>query len=549
MNEMDELSRFRAEVPDRGTARAAEIFRTALANELSSERHSVPRVRNRFRELRPTWRAAIAVPLALGLAAGLAVAVLPGSQAPQPLTATLLADRAAAAALTDPTVPAGQWIYEVTEHAIPAVIHRAGLHNPMMQDGWMTADGTLNYGAGIIGDPIFPYGKLNSLPRDPAALLKYFRGQDPVASDDNSSVEFGQIRSMLFGMVLPPWLKAEMYHALALIPDVQVRQNVKDIAGRAGVAFLLPQTKQSDQQEIILDASDYHLLADAHWSNPSNPATFDETAILQEYRVAELGSTQPSTAPPSAAELAAERLVWDGSNSVRPPARYTPDQWLYRDLRTGGTDRQVWATVDDTVQAQYLNGTLRVCQRTDPCAAAEQWLVPAGPSYSLVYPGPAFTQAELAKLRKESLKQRMAAQQKAQKAAKAQPALPEYPRPLLDKLNSYSTGCADVAGDCNAVNVVANMLTGYGNDAYTASSWFLSLADVPGVSVQQVTDSAGQQVTEFTFPAQDGVTGILVSGGSFVPDGFHYVGYVRDGQQTLVVKEAVVSGPGALPSH
>jgi len=546
MNEMDQLSRFRAEIPDRGTARAEEIFRTALAEELSSKRPVVPRPRKPFRQLNPRWRLAIAAPLALGLVAGVTVAVMP-SGPPAPLTATLLADRAAAAALTDPTVPAGQWIYEVTEHSLPAGIHRAGVPNPMTQDGWMTADGTLNYGAGSIGSPIFPYNKLDSLPRDPAALIKYFRSQDPVKSDDNSSVEFGQIDQMLFGMVLPPWLEAEMYHALALIPDVQVRQNVKDIADRAGVAFLLPQTKQSEQQEVILDASDYHLLADAHWDNPSTPAPDIETAILQEYSVAELGSTQPSTTPPSAAELAAERLLWDGSNSVQPPARYTPDQWLYRDLRTGGNDRQVWATVDDTVQAQYVDGTLQVCKRTDPCAAAEQWLVPAGPSYSLVYPGPAFTQAELAKLRKESLKQRMAAQQKAAKAAKAEPTLPEYPRPLLDKLNSYSTGCTDVADDCNAVNVVANMLTGYGNDPYDASNWFLALADVPGVSIQPVTDSAGQQVTEFTFPAQDGVTGILASGGSFVASGFHYVGYVRDGQQTLILNQALVSGPGVLP--
>lgn len=34
MNEMDELSRFRAEIPDRGTAGAEEIFRAALTEEL-----------------------------------------------------------------------------------------------------------------------------------------------------------------------------------------------------------------------------------------------------------------------------------------------------------------------------------------------------------------------------------------------------------------------------------------------------------------------------------------------------------------------------------
>jgi hypothetical protein len=119
MNEMDELSRFRAKVPDRGTTHAEEIFRAALAEELSSERHVVSPPRNRFRRLRPPWRLVIAVPLALGLAAGVTVAVLPSGQ-PE-LTVQLLADRAAAAALNSRVIPpgpgsaAGRWVYEQTE--------------------------------------------------------------------------------------------------------------------------------------------------------------------------------------------------------------------------------------------------------------------------------------------------------------------------------------------------------------------------------------------------------------------------------------------------
>ena len=167
MNETDELSRFRAEIPDRGTTRAEEIFRAALAEELSSERRPVPPPWNRFRALRPKWRLAIAAPLALALVAGVTVAVLPSS--PPVLTAKLLADRAAAAALTAPEVPAGQWIYVVTEHTFPGR-HPAGVPSPFVQDGWMTADGTISDGAGISGNPIYPYDKLGSLPRDPAKL-------------------------------------------------------------------------------------------------------------------------------------------------------------------------------------------------------------------------------------------------------------------------------------------------------------------------------------------------------------------------------------------
>jgi hypothetical protein len=551
MNEIDELSRFRAAVPDRGTARAEDIFRASLTKDLSSERPVVSPPRNRFRRLRPTWRAAVAAPLALGLAVGVTVAVLPsGRQAPVRLTATLLGDRAAAAALTDPTVPAGQWIYEQTEHTLPAEVRRPpGVPYPIVQAGWMTADGTITYGgAGIIGNPIYPYSKLGSLPRDPAKLDAYFVSLDPVKTDNRSLVAFSQIQSMLFGMVLPPWLEAEMYHALALIPDVQVKDSVTDIAGRAGVAFLLPPTKQSEQLEIILDASDYHLLAQANWVNPGNPSTLHETAILKEYPVAELGSTQPSTTPPTAAELAAEKIDFYEEYEYAPPKinHVAPGQWLYRELRTGGKEQEIWATADDSAQAQYVNGTLQVCQRTEPCAASEQWLMPAGPSYSLIYPPyPQPTKAEV-KQYMYDLEHHIKAKSPFQ-PAKPLPTLPPFPRPLLDKLNTYSTGCADVAGDCNAVNVAANVLTGYGNYPYLDSSWFLALADVPGVSVQHVTDAAGNKDIAFTFPSQDGVTAILVNASLLSAGTIQYEGYVRDGQQTLVISQAPVSGPGVQP--
>jgi hypothetical protein len=547
MNEMDELSRLRAEIPDRGAARAEEIFRAALIEELSSsERRLVSPPRNRFRLLRPKWHLAIAAPLALGLVAGVTVAVLPSS--PPVLTAQLLADRAAAAALTDPDVPAGQWIYVETENTF-AGRRPAGVPSPMVQDGWMTADGTISDGAGISGNPIYPYDKLDSLPRDPAQLDAYFVSLDPVKTDNHSAVEFSQIDAMLFGMVLPPWLQAEMYRALALIPTIQVRQDVKDIAGRAGVAFLLPQTKQSEQQEIILDTSDYHLLAHADWDNLSQPSPTTETAVLQEYPVAELGSTQPSTTPPSAAELAAEKIDFYEEYEYYTPKinHVAPGQWLYRDLRIDGNDQEVWATADDSEQAAYVNGTLQVCHRTDPCAASEQWLMPVGPSFTLIYPQyPRPTKAELKQYRYDLMHHKVPRPLRPSKPVKL-PTLPEYPRPLLDKLNAYSTGCADVAGDCNVVNVAADVLTGYGNYPYLDASWFLALADVPGVSLQHITDAAGQQDIAFTFPSQDGVTAILVNASLLNKGEIQYEGYVRNGHQTLVQHQALVSGPGVRP--
>ena len=104
-----------------------------------------------------------------------------------------------------------------------------------------------------------------------------------------------------------------------------------------------------------------------------------------------------------------------------------------------------------------------------------------------------------------------------------------------------------MAGDCNVVNVAANVLTGYGNYPYLDASWFLALADVPGAGLAHITDAAGHQDLEFTFPAQDGVTGILVNATLLDKGEIQYEGYVRDGQQTLVLNQTLVSGPGVRP--
>jgi hypothetical protein len=75
---------------------------------------------------------------------------------------------------------------------------------------------------------------------------------------------------------------------------------------------------------------------------------------------------------------------------------------------------------------------------------------------------------------------------------------------VLAQFNSYSTGCTDVAGDCNAVNAIANVATGYGRGFDTLDLPFLLLADIPGVTVAHVTDVAGRADIAFRFPFTDG---------------------------------------------
>ena len=144
--------------------------------------------------------------------------------------------------------------------------------------------------------------------------------------------------------------------------------------------------------------------------------------------------------------------------------------------------------------------------------------MPAGPAYPVVHPAPE------------------------PGPAPSEPMLPGDPQALLDTLNTYRAGCTDPAGYCNAAGVVANIVIGYGNVGITPLTWYFSLADVPGVTVQRITDAAGRADVEFSFPFPDGVTGILLDASSY-----QFAGYVNSGAQTLLLRQANVSGPGVLP--
>jgi hypothetical protein len=193
--------------------------------------------------------------------------------------------------------------------------------------------------------------------------------------------------------------------------------------------------------------------------------------------------------------------------------------------------RHVWATGDDSKQATDVNGTVQVCSRSAACANSTQWLMPAGPSFTLVYP---------VYLRRRFLIGPHPIK-KPHPIKNLPPRLPVLPA-LLPKLNSYSTGCTDVAGDCNAVAVIANMLTGYGNQPPTPADWFLALADVPGATVQNVTDVTGQHDVAFVFPFTSGVNEILLNAHTY-----QYAGYRSGTTETVITNQAEVSGPGVQP--
>ena len=522
MNEMDQLTRFRDTVPLGVTPGAEQLFRAALREQHYPERAVVPRPRNPLTRIRSPWRLGVAVSAAAALVAGLVVAVLPS--APVVLTAKLLADRASAAALNQPAVSPGQWVYRVVEWNQPHA--PKGVPNIGTEAGWETADGGVTYGnnysVGVdVGDNIPSYSELGSLPRDPAALDAYlarlvYPDSNP-APDIKGLAAFSVIEDMLINYVLPPALEAEVYQALAAIPAVQVDPHVTAIDGRAGVAFVLPPTPQSEKLEIILDASNYRFLAQASWDNDSSS---QETAVVRMVIVGAPGSTRPSLTPPTAAELLAEQADRAVTFTNTLPLFAKPSTWILRELATSSGDQTVWATADDSKQASYVNGKLKVCSRSAACAKSTQWLMPAGPSYTLVNPPFPHGRPPFRHL---------------------PPTLPDSLPRLIATLNAYRTGCADVAGDCNAVNAMANIIAGYANRGGTPGNWFLMLADIPGVTVQQVTDVTGQADVAFRFPFTDGITEILLNASTH-----QFAGYVRGGVETVITKEVAVSGPGSL---
>jgi hypothetical protein len=462
--------------------------------------------------------------VAAAVVAGLVVAVLPSApvalpSAPVALTAKLLADRASAAALTQPAVSPGQWVYRVVEWNIPGSPRRG--REIDTEAGWETADGQVTYGdnysVGVdTGDPIPSYSQLGSLPRDPAALDAYlahlvYPGSNPTQAKYGVAA-FSVIEDMLENYVLPPELEAEVYQALAAIATVQVDPHVTAIDGQAGAAFVLPPTPQSEKQEIILSASNYSFLAQASWDGDSS---FSGTAVMRMVIVGAPGSTRPGLTPPTAAELLAEQAGRAVTFVKFRPVPDQPSSWILRDLATSSGDQTVWATADDSKQASYVNGKLEVCSRSAACARSTQWLMPAGPSYTLVNP-PFPPRGHLP------------------------PTLPDSLPQLLAALNAYHTGCSDVAGDCNAVNAMANIIAGYANRG-TNGNWFLMLADIPEVTVQRVTDVTGQSDLAFHFSFTDGITEILLNASTH-----QFAGYVRGGIETVITKDVIVSGPGSL---
>ena len=297
MTEMDLLTRLRDEVPlTDPSPNAQRAFRAGVADGGRVRR---PRLRARFFHARTTLIAG-ATAVAVGVATGGVVLALPSAhQSPtasprastQTVRATptgtavkiagttksaqLLADTAANVVLSQPAVKSNQWVYRKMEYYFQP-IPKLRWHRPhayMVENVWMMADGarftTTGPVVGLMDEAPVSYGQLDSLPTNPVALDAYIAHlsyPSPHATTQNkATAEFSGVAGLLTSYVLPPKLTAELFHALADIPTVFAKKNVKDIAGQVGVAFITPANGQSVNQEIVLSPTSYRVLGRAGW--------------------------------------------------------------------------------------------------------------------------------------------------------------------------------------------------------------------------------------------------------------------------------------------
>jgi hypothetical protein len=291
MNEMELLTRLRAEVPPAVSARAEERFLAGVrapGGERARARGvtALARTAVRMRSTPLWWRLAIAGGLTLALTAGLlgaAIISLGGGKPPASASAAeLLASRAAATAAAQPAVSPGQWIYrqllgrELGDGAFcpsPGGDPGSGTCPSGIRktEGWSTADGTRTawfylgklIRAGGAPAPV-SYSDLGSLPRDPVAIVAYIANKwaYPKTGGGTASAAFQGIMALLDDYVLPPAVAAELYLALADIPGVTVNPHATDLAGRPGPAFTL-KVKDGpgyDVFELVLNPHTYTLM-------------------------------------------------------------------------------------------------------------------------------------------------------------------------------------------------------------------------------------------------------------------------------------------------
>jgi hypothetical protein len=344
MNEMDLLEQFCAAVPAPEGARLSHARSALLATAAAPVPASM-----RTRWTRPRRLAT----LAFAATATAAVLVLTlatpfgGSLTPPASAATLL-QRAAKAALSQPAATAGQYIYtEVTgpgdtplsgsavvqtwqsvDGTRPGVVESRGTCGPLptAQAGELpgqtppappssapatparTEPSLLppqpSHCAAIIrgsagSPPASTYAGLQTLPADPAALLRYLDEhyhamQAPGQTLSTATREYLAISDILENLgVLPGRLEAAMFQALQQLPGMTLIPHVTDYAGRTGTAAAW--RNGGFEFEMIFNPDTYQFMGQQEVALPGNHGGYGAGARV--WGMALLASGVTSTVP------------------------------------------------------------------------------------------------------------------------------------------------------------------------------------------------------------------------------------------------------------
>jgi hypothetical protein len=287
MNELKLLEDMCAEVPAPGEDRLAALRARVLGEtEQTARPGHAARPQRRARVLtwpRLAWAAATAVALVIALT--LAGVIPLGSGATQPASAAVLLDRAAAAALAQPTPTDRQLIYSDTAiyyATYPAHGgHRPSGHVMVRQQEWQSpvspsafyrttpcdVDGDLQRGQATCSfqggyapgaTSYSTYAGLRTLPTTPGRLLAYLAGL-PSGGQSRYDREWSGANLIAnLNPVLPPKFGAALFRAVARIPGTVLLHGATDAAGAHGIGLARP--AGGVQEELIFDPSTYRLI-------------------------------------------------------------------------------------------------------------------------------------------------------------------------------------------------------------------------------------------------------------------------------------------------
>jgi len=322
VNEMDELTRMRASVPEALPSGRAQ---TALLEAIRAEQAGTPARAGRraYRQSRGplrTSRAALVGGLSLTAAAGL-TAVLVTQSGPlqvaggtHSLTVAELAYRSATAAESDPPVSPGQWIYSagVDPDGQPSGPFQVWTTADSGQAAWLlrgklmfikgplvglpipVGDGVYYMGGGKGGLPV-AYDQLGSLPTDPQALESYLAGLPLKGWGTDAEKAFDVAGQLLESYRMPPEIAANILRAVKFIPGVTVYDQFTDATGQHGTGFLLKRGSVAGEA-IVMDPQTFQFRSyQVIEQHPGEPIKLTGPVVQQQELV-----SGPGVIPPSA---------------------------------------------------------------------------------------------------------------------------------------------------------------------------------------------------------------------------------------------------------